>query len=338
MQYLLEDGETPTDSIVETIGGGGANSALAAAALGPTFASAARSAPTPLGQRLEQSLGSRGVKTFIRRDPQVGTGSSVVLSYDNGCRHFISCQPNNETLAMSDVDLADALRCRTSAAGRRLVLRADARRRQRELFQAARARAGHLARHQLGPAMGHRPKPARSPGGRKPCGACCRWSTWSTAMSGELNRFADSADLDATLGRITDWGAGAIVVHMGADGAGYYRDGQWTVSPCRPRAAVQEHGRHGRPAERLHDAPARLRRDPGWKTAFAWPTRSWRNSSRANAGSSPNWRSDSRRRGSIACHLHGFPGATASQKQCRQCRGLTASAKQWHMTVAHAAG
>ena len=34
------------------------------------------------------------------------TGSSVVLGFTNGCRHFISCQPNNDSLRFSDLDLS----------------------------------------------------------------------------------------------------------------------------------------------------------------------------------------------------------------------------------------
>jgi sugar/nucleoside kinase (ribokinase family) len=54
----------------------------------------------------------------------------------------------------------------------------------------------------------------------------------------ELNQFADSEDLNTTLRQITAWGAGAIIVHMGADGAGYYHKNGWTVSPAIP---VRQH-------------------------------------------------------------------------------------------------
>ncbi len=47
----------------------------------------------------------------------------------------------------------------------------------------------------------------------------------------ELCAFADCADLGAALGRLTDWGAGAVVVHLGREGAGYWKDGQWVVEP-----------------------------------------------------------------------------------------------------------
>ena len=48
----------------------------------------------------------------------------------------------------------------------------------------------------------------------------------------ELNQFADSDDRNVTLRQITAWGARAIVVHLGADGAGYYDDGRLTVAPA----------------------------------------------------------------------------------------------------------
>ena len=88
--HLLEDGETPTELITETIGGGGANSALAAAALGADVRFCGKVGADSLGQRLEQSLTHCGVKTFIRRDPQMATGSSVVLSYYHNGRLTVS--------------------------------------------------------------------------------------------------------------------------------------------------------------------------------------------------------------------------------------------------------
>ena len=117
-RHLLEDGETPAALITETIGGGGANSALAAAALGADVRFCGKLGADALGRRLEQSLARRGVTTFIRHDPQTASGSSIVLSYENGGRHFISCQPNNDSLTMSDVDQA-------VLAGAEHLLRAD---------------------------------------------------------------------------------------------------------------------------------------------------------------------------------------------------------------------
>ncbi len=50
----------------------------------------------------------------------------------------------------------------------------------------------------------------------------------------ELNRFAGSDDLDVTLRRLTDWGAGAVVLHLGERGAGYYCRGELVIVPCAP--------------------------------------------------------------------------------------------------------
>ncbi len=232
--YLEEDGETPTAFITETIGGGGANSALAAAALGADVRFAGKVGTDVLGQRLEQSLVQRGVKMFLRRDPDVVTGSSVVLSYESGCRHFVSCQPNNYGLQMSDIDPA-------LLAGAGHLLRADI------WFSEPMLAGGNEALLRA----------ARSEG--VATSLDINWDPqWGTADSAkiaqrqaavrnilplvdlvhgnirELNRFADSDDFETTLRRITAWGAGAIVIHMGADGAGYYDRDQLTVAPAGP--------------------------------------------------------------------------------------------------------
>lgn len=103
-ESLFCDGETPTDSIVETIGGGGANSALFAAGLRAATRFAGKIGDDALGMRLEQSLLHGGVESFIRRDPGVSTGSSLVLTFANGCRHFICSQMNNYTFRFADID------------------------------------------------------------------------------------------------------------------------------------------------------------------------------------------------------------------------------------------
>ena len=172
--------------------------------------------------------------TFIRRDPQVATGSSVVLSYESGCRHFVSCQPNNYSLAMADIDLA-------MLAGAGHLLRADVWFSEpmlaggnEELFRAARARGLATSLDiNWDPHWGS--ADAAAIARRKE--AVRRVLPWVDLVHGnvrELNQFADSNDLDATLRQITAWGAAAIVIHLGADGAGYYCRGQLTVAPAVP--------------------------------------------------------------------------------------------------------
>ena len=50
----------------------------------------------------------------------------------------------------------------------------------------------------------------------------------------ELNIFAEATDIATTLKRLADWGAGAVVLHMGADGTGYYCRGDLIVEPSVP--------------------------------------------------------------------------------------------------------
>lgn len=233
-RHLLEDGETPTDSIRETIGGGGANSAMAAAALGADVRFCGKVGSDPLGERLEQSLARRGVKTCIRRDPQAASGSSVVLNYENGSRHFISCQPNNDSLTMSDVDPS-------LLSGGGHLLRADVWFSQmmleggnQELLRTARGQGLATSLDiNWDPQWGN--AAAAAIARRKEW--VRRVLPWVDLVHGnvrELNEFAEAEDLAVTLGRITAWGARAVVVHMGSEGAGYYEDGQLIVCAAVP--------------------------------------------------------------------------------------------------------
>jgi sugar/nucleoside kinase (ribokinase family) len=231
---LFRDGETPTEFIIDTLGGGGANSALSAAGLGALVRFAGKVGDDALGAKLEAVLLARGVKTFLRRDPQTPTGSSIALSFTNGCRHFISSQPNNDTLSFDDIDLE------LLAEGGHL-LRAD-------VWFSAPMLAGGNGRL-LEAARGHGLSTSLD----------LNWDPrWGFASENaiqerkqavrqvlpvvdvvhgnirELGIFADSRDLADTLKCLTDWGAGAVVVHMGAKGAGYYCQGQFTVEPCAP--------------------------------------------------------------------------------------------------------
>ena len=230
--YLLHDGETPTGFITETIGGGAANSALLAAGLGAKVRFAGKLGVDALGDRLEAGLRQHGVQTFLRRDAAVQTGSTVVLSFANGSRHFVSCQPNNYALAFGDLDL-------TLLDGADHLLRADIWFSEpmladgnAQLFQAARKR-GLATSLDLNwdPLWGS---------GDVACIAARKEAVRKTLplvnlVHGnihELNLFADSSDLPTTLQRLTAWGAEAVVIHMGAEGAGYFSGGKLVTEPC----------------------------------------------------------------------------------------------------------
>jgi sugar/nucleoside kinase (ribokinase family) len=50
----------------------------------------------------------------------------------------------------------------------------------------------------------------------------------------ELREFTDAPDLETALKRLASWGVEAVVVHLGSDGAGYYREGRLIVEPAAP--------------------------------------------------------------------------------------------------------
>ena len=233
-ERLLQDGETPTNAIVETIGGGGANSALFAAALGAEVCFAGKLGADALGERLKQALLERGVKPLVRHDAATPTGSSVVLGYTSGCRHFISHQPNNDSLRDSDIDPA-------LYAGGGHLLRADVWFSQ-PLLDGGNARILRAAREQgmaisldlnWDPYWGSAPEEVV----RARKAAVRQVLPLVDVVHGnirELNLFAESTDLPDTLRLLTAWGAGAVLLHMGAQGAGYYADGELITEPAVP--------------------------------------------------------------------------------------------------------
>jgi sugar/nucleoside kinase (ribokinase family) len=233
-EHLFQDGETPTEFVIDTLGGGGANSALAAAHLGAESRFAGKVGADALGTSLEAALLRAGVRPFLCHDRTVQTGSSLALSFTNGCRHFISCQPNNVGLDFSDLDLS-------LLDGGEHLLRADIwfsdsmlHGGNARLLQAARDRGlGTSLDLNWDPLWNSAPEEtirARKEAVRQ----VLPLVDLAHGNVPELNRFADSTDLATTLQRLTAWGAGAVVVHMGAEGAGYYSAGKLTVEPCVP--------------------------------------------------------------------------------------------------------
>ena len=105
-ERLLTDGETSVARIVETVGGGGANSACAAAALGAACDSSAKWAPTGWPSGCDRPWRGRASKRTLPAMHAAQTGTTVALGFDTGHRHFLSRLPNNESLALDDLDLA----------------------------------------------------------------------------------------------------------------------------------------------------------------------------------------------------------------------------------------
>ena len=100
----MSDGETAVAEIYETIGGGGANTAIAAALMGGRVHFCGCIGSDDLGCRLVRYMTERGIVPHVAVKPVV-TGRSIALTWDNHQRHFISSLPNNRSLTDSDVDV-----------------------------------------------------------------------------------------------------------------------------------------------------------------------------------------------------------------------------------------
>jgi sulfofructose kinase len=231
---LLHDGETTVQAIYETIGGGGANSTFAAAALGAQVAFLGKVGNDALGDRLQAALARHGILGRLARDPAHPTGTSLALMYADGQRHFVSCQPNNASLQYEDLDL-------TVLPGFKHLFRADiwfseamlfggnAR-----LFQTAR-RAGMKVSVDLNwdPQWGVAGE-AEIQRRKQAIREVLPLVDLAHGNVRELNEFTGCTELNASLKRLADWGVEAVVVHMGKAGAGYHAQGKLIVAPAVP--------------------------------------------------------------------------------------------------------
>jgi sugar/nucleoside kinase (ribokinase family) len=241
--YLFEDGETSVEWTSETVGGGGANSACAAAALGARVGLLAKIGADSLGRRLEETLVRHGVHAHLAKSAACATGTSVNVSFTTGHRHFISSLPNNESLAFEDLDLA-------ALDGYTHLFRADVwfsapmlAGGNERLFQHARARGMRISLDLnwdphwgvSGPAEVHERKLA------------VRRLLPSVNLAHgnvrELREFTEAGDLETSLRRLEEWGVEGVVVHLGAEGAGYYENGKFVaVKPVPASRGVNTTG------------------------------------------------------------------------------------------------
>ena len=228
---LFRDGETSVPGVVETIGGGGANSACVAAALGANVRFIGRLGTDALGDRLRQTMEQHGVRMYLARAAGCATGTSVALGFTSGQRHFLSHLPNNETLTFEDLDL-------TALDGCAHLLRADVWFSQAMLEGGNRRLFTEARRRGLATSLDINFDPRWSTGQameiaeRKQClRGVLDLTDLAHGNARELCAFTDSADLETALKRLTDWGVQAVIVHLGAQGAGYYTGGELIVEP-----------------------------------------------------------------------------------------------------------
>lgn len=242
---LFSDGETSVESIYESIGGGGANAATAAARLGGNVHFCGCVGEDALGQRLEDALRAFGVTPHLRRKP-TATGRSINLNWRNHHRHFISSLPNNRAMTAADIDVAEL-----AAAGCRHLYRADV------WFSEPMLDGGNTAILRAASEAGMEtsidinwdpewsvPNNARVAQRKSLLAASLAWVDWAHGNEAELQRFTDTSDTHAACRRIIELGARNVIVHRGEKGAAAFnaRDGWLEVLPCRVAKVVCETG------------------------------------------------------------------------------------------------
>jgi ribokinase len=219
--HLLADGETSIPGVLETIGGGGAISASAAVSLGAGCDFIGQTGDDALGRHLEAVMTRAGVKCWFHRARGLATGTTLNLVYNDGQRHFLSCHPNNEQLAFETLNLS-------AIAGADHLYRADPWFSEpmlfggnRRLLQAARdARVPTSMDINWDPAIGRVPQEAlvrRRDALRSVLGLV----DFVHGNERELCAFTGAQGADAAAARLLADGAGAVVLHLGEQGAGY---------------------------------------------------------------------------------------------------------------------
>jgi len=228
---LFQDGETSVPFVIETIGGGGANSAFAAAALGARVSFFGKVGADGLGDRLERTMARHAISPHLARDKARESGTSIALAFENGHRHFISCLPASRALTFADLDLQAMM-------PHQHLLRADIwfseamlKGGNQQLFQAAR-RAGVDVSIDLNwdPHWGHAPA-GEIRARKRSVRAALPWVNLVHGNVRELTEFAEAPALETALKRLLKWGAEAVVVHLGKRGAGYYHQGVLVEQP-----------------------------------------------------------------------------------------------------------
>jgi sugar/nucleoside kinase (ribokinase family) len=231
---LFQDGETSVPSVIETIGGGGANSAFAAASLGASVAFVGKVGADALGGRLRRTLNEHGIAAYLAQSEKDPSGTSIALAFENGHRHFVSCLPASAALSIADVDL-------NALAGRGHLLRADVWfsksmlfEGNKKLFQKARQMGISISIDLNWDPCWGRANAQEIRDRKRAVRDVLPWVDLAHGNVRELKEFTEADNRETAFKRLADWGVRAVVVHLGDQGAGYSRDGSLIIEPPCP--------------------------------------------------------------------------------------------------------
>lgn len=234
---VLSDGETSIEEIYESLGGGAANTALAAAQLGGRVSFFGCVGDDDLGDRLEAALTFYGITAHLARKP-TRTGRSIALHWDNGARHFLSSLPNNRSLTAADIDV-DAM----VEAGCRQLLRADVWFSEPMLAEGnyqllCRARAAGIETYldiNWDPEWSIPGNDARIQERRRQLTSVLPFVSVAHGNQRELAFFTGRENIQDACRFLVDAGCTTVVIHRGAQGAASYSAAEgWIEVPAAP--------------------------------------------------------------------------------------------------------
>ncbi len=106
---IKQDGQVFVDDMVQRRGGQGANFAVKLAQLGSEVGFHGKLGDDRHGRFLMNHLKDHAITPRLSMDPDVKTGTTLAVTWEDGERHYISHTENNARLSLEDIDM-DAVR------------------------------------------------------------------------------------------------------------------------------------------------------------------------------------------------------------------------------------
>lgn len=220
---LFEDGETSVDEVYESLGGGGANVAVATALLGGKAHFVGCVGKDELGRKLGLSLGAYGVTPHLIPQ-ETTTGRSINLVWDNHHRHFISSLPHTRLLSVREIPFAALAQSECRYLFRADVWFAD------EMLRGGNEKLFRWAHElKIEVSVDINWDPVWSQGGDSAL-ACERRELlaktlplvdWAHGNELELQNFTGCSSLEECCEWLIAHGCGGVIIHRGEEGAAY---------------------------------------------------------------------------------------------------------------------
>jgi sugar/nucleoside kinase (ribokinase family) len=233
---LFRDGETTVGSIVETVGGGAANTAIAAAIMGASVDFYGVLGMDRRGSAIASHFARFGVHLMVP-PKHVDTGISVAVNWTNRNRHFLSHLPNSEELTVDDLDL-DGIESR----GYSHIYRGDIWFSERMLARGNVALFEKARRLGIDTSVDINWNPAWNRGSRtdsarssnRACWNLLEYTTYVHGNQRELCKFTGERSLKGAVRKILERGTKTVIIHLGSKGCALGTEAGIAYFPSKP--------------------------------------------------------------------------------------------------------